>query len=61
MTLGGAISRMVSVLMMTARIGASLDEFHRSVPSFEDEKLAAGSKMGRNVDSIVRWYRDLHV
>jgi hypothetical protein len=55
---GGAIARSVS---MTTCIGAGLDEFHLAIPGFEDEELAAASKVGGKVDSIVRWYSDLHV
>jgi hypothetical protein len=59
-TFGGAIARMASVLM-TACIGAGLDEFYFPIPGFEDEKLAAAPKMSGNVDSIVRWYCNLHM
>jgi hypothetical protein len=55
---GGAVARSVSV---TTCIHAGLDEFHLAIPGFEDEELAAASKVGGKVDSIVRWYSDLHV
>jgi hypothetical protein len=55
---GGAVARSVSV---TTCIHAGLYEFHLAVPGFEDEKLAAAPEMGGKVDSIVRWYSDLHV
>jgi hypothetical protein len=55
---GGAVARSVPV---TTCIGTGLDEFHLAVPGFEDEKLAAAPEMGGKVDSIVRWYSDLHV
>jgi hypothetical protein len=57
---GSAIGRSASV-SMTPRIDAGLDEFHLSILGFEDEELAAASKVGGNVDSIVRRYSDLHV
>jgi hypothetical protein len=57
---GDSITRSAGV-SMTPRIDAGLDEFHLSILSFEDEELAAASKMGGNVDSIVRRYSDLHV
>jgi hypothetical protein len=55
---GGGVARAVSV---TTCIGPALDEFHLAVPGFEDEELAAAPEMGGKVDSIVRWYCDLHV
>lgn len=55
---GGAITRSVS---MATCIDTGLDEFHLAIPGFEDEELAAASKVGGKVDSIVRWYSDLHV
>ena len=55
---GDTITR--SVAMATC-IDAGLDEFHLAIPGFEDEELAAASKVGGKVDSIVRWYSDLHV
>jgi hypothetical protein len=55
---GGAVARSVSV---TTCIHAGLDEFHLAIPGFEDEKLAAASEVGGKVNSIIRWYSDLHV
>ena len=57
---GGTIARSASVSMTTC-IDTGLDEFHLPIPGFEDEKLAAASKVSGNVDSIVRRYSDLHV
>jgi hypothetical protein len=57
---GATISRSAAVFM-TASIDTGLDEFHLPILGFEDEKLAAASKVGGNVDSIVRRYSDLHV
>ena len=57
---GDAITRSASVSMATC-IGAGLDEFHLAIPGFKNEELAAASKVGGKVDSIVRWYSDLHV
>lgn len=61
MTLGGTVARGTPVLMMTTRIGAGLDKFHLPIASLEDEKLAAASKMGGNVDSIVGRYSNFHI
>ncbi len=58
--LGDTIARSASV-PMTACIDTGLDELHVPIPGFEDEKLAAASKVGANVDSIVRRYSNLHV
>jgi hypothetical protein len=58
--LGATITRSASVFM-TASIDTGLDEFHLPILDLEDEKLAAASKMGGNVDSIVRWCSNLHV
>jgi hypothetical protein len=55
---GGAVARSVSV---TTCIHAGLDEFHLAIPGFEDEELAAASEVGGKINSIVRWYSDLHV
>jgi len=57
---GGNITRSPSVSMTTC-ICAGLDEFHVPIVGFEDEELAAASKVSGNVDSIVRRYSDLHV
>jgi hypothetical protein len=57
---GDTITRSASVFMTTC-IDADLDEFHLPILGFEDEELAAASKVSGNVDSIVRWYSDLHV
>jgi len=59
-TFGGAIARSASV-SMTTRIDTGLDESHLPIVGFEDEELAAGSKVSGNVDSIVCRYSDLHV
>jgi hypothetical protein len=45
---------------MTTCIDTGLDELHLPILGFEDEKLAAASKVGGYVDSIVRRYSDLH-
>jgi len=58
--LGATITRSAPVFM-TASVDAGLDEFHLPILNFEDEELAAASKVGGNVDSIVRRYSDLHV
>jgi hypothetical protein len=55
---GDAIARSVPG---TTCIGAGFDEFHLAIPGFENEELARASKVGGKVDSIVRWYSDLHV
>jgi hypothetical protein len=57
---GDTIARSASVFMTTC-IDTGLDELRFPIPGFEDEELAAASKVGGNVDSIVRWYSDLHV
>src|ERR1019366_4603935 len=57
---GGAITRSASVFMTTC-IDTGLDELHLPILGFEDEKLAAASKVAGNVDSIVRRYSDFHV
>jgi hypothetical protein len=54
------ITRSASV-PMAACVDAGLDELHLPVLGFENEKLAAASKVGANIDSIVRRYSDLHV
>jgi hypothetical protein len=58
--LGCAITRSAVVSMATC-IDTGLDELHLAIPGFEDEELAAASKVSGNVDSIVRRYSDLHV
>jgi hypothetical protein len=57
---GDTITRAASVFLTTC-IDTGLDELHLPILGFEDEKLAAASKVGGNVDSIVRRYSDLHV
>jgi hypothetical protein len=57
---GDTITRSASVFLTTC-IDTGLDELHLPILGFEDEKLAAASKVGGNVDSIVRRYSDLHV
>jgi hypothetical protein len=57
---GCTIIRSASVFM-TSCIVTGLDELHLPILSFEDKKLAAASKVGGNVNSIVRRYSDLHV
>jgi hypothetical protein len=57
---GGAITRSASVFMTTG-IDTGLDELHFPILCLEDEELAAASKVGGNVDSVVRRYSDLHV
>jgi hypothetical protein len=57
---GSAVARSASVFMTTC-IDTGFDEFHYSTLGFEDEELPAASKMGGNIDSIVRRYSDLHV
>jgi hypothetical protein len=57
---GDTIARSASVFV-TACINTGLDELDLPIPGVEDEKPAAASKVGGNVDSIVRWYSDLHV
>jgi len=57
---GDTITRSAYV-PMTACIDTGLAELHLPVLGFENEKLAAASKVGTNVDSIVRRYSDLHV
>lgn len=58
--LGGTIARSACVSMTTC-IDAGLDEFHLPIPGFEDEELEAASKVGGNVDSIVRRHSNSHV
>jgi hypothetical protein len=58
--LDATITRSASVFM-TASVDTGLDEFHLPILDLEDEELAAASKMGGNVDSIVRWCSNLHV
>ena len=60
MLLDATVTRSASVFM-TASVDTGLDEFHLPILDLEDEKLAAASKMGGNVDSIVRRYSNLHV
>jgi hypothetical protein len=57
---GDTLTRSASV-PMTACIDTGLDELHLPIVGFEDEELAAASKVSGNVDSIVRRYSDLHV
>jgi hypothetical protein len=57
---GDTIARSACVSMTTC-IDTSLDEFHLPILGFEDEELAAASKVGGNVDSIVRRYSNSHV
>jgi hypothetical protein len=56
----GAIARSAPVFMTTS-VDTGLDESDLPILGFEDEELAAAAKMGGNIDSIVRWYSDLHV
>jgi hypothetical protein len=57
---GGAIARSAGVSMTTC-IDTGLDELHLAILGFEDEELAAASKVGGNTDSIVRRYSNSHV
>ncbi len=57
---GGAVAQPASVFVTTG-IDTGLAELHLSILGFEDEELAAASKVGGNIDSIVRRYSDLHV
>jgi hypothetical protein len=57
---GDTIARSASVFM-TASIDTGFGELHLPILGFEVEELAAASKVCGNVDSIVRWYSDLHV
>jgi hypothetical protein len=54
------ITRSAAVFMTTC-VDAGLNEFYLPIRGFEDEELAAASKVGGHVDSIVRRYSDLHV
>lgn len=57
---GDTMTRSASMFMTTC-IDTGLNKFHLPILGFEDEELAATSKMGGNVDPVVRRYSDLHV